>query len=214
VAQIAGEQATPRAADARKGSDSRTRVLIEITNPHPVGLFALGLGALLLGVFKLGWVASGEQKTVGLLFLAFALPLQSMGALLSFFSGRSISATIFSVLAVIWLSLGLVLLTSPPGHGSDTLAIFLFWLGGLIFAIALVALFRMLLMSALLVLGAPVLVLAGVSEYHGTHRGVDHVAGAFALALSVVATYGGLAFMLEDVAKREILPLFRAPWRR
>lgn len=207
------ERSETQADASQRAARSETRVQIQITNPLPAGLFAIALGAVLLAVLKLGWVPSREQKTVGLLLLAFAFPLQSAMGLLSFFTGRAVSATVFAVIAAAWLSLGLALRTSPPGARSDTVGALLLWLGFVFLALALISLLRMLLMSALLSLGAPMAVLAGVSEL-GNYRGVARADGVVALALAVVATYGGLAFVLEEVAGREILPLFRPSWRR
>jgi hypothetical protein len=43
----------------------------------------------------------------------------------------------------------------------------------------------------------------------GGGPGWDHVSGWFALGIFCVAMYGGLAFLLEDLLGRTVLPLYR-----
>jgi len=62
------------------------------------------------------------------------------------------------------------------------------------------------LIAAILLLAALRTLFAAVYELGGG-RGYEHVAGWLALAIFVVAIYGGLAFLLEDALGRRVLPV-------
>jgi succinate-acetate transporter protein len=64
------------------------------------------------------------------------------------------------------------------------------------------------LIGVLLLLSAARALLAGIYEFTGD-KGWETIGGALAFLIAGLALYGGLAFLLEDIHGRSVLPVFR-----
>src|SRR4051812_47453037 len=103
-------------------AERATRIMLRpIANPLPLGFLALAGGTLVVSALQLGWIASTEGKNVGLILVAFVVPLQILTSIFGYL-GRDIAAgTGMGILSGTWLSIALVKLENPPGATSDAL---------------------------------------------------------------------------------------------
>jgi succinate-acetate transporter protein len=180
-----------------------------IGSPLPLGVFALVPSGLLLAGLQLQWFAVSDMKTVGYLLLGFAVPLQFASSILAFLGRDSLVGTTFGIFTGTWLAFGLTALTSPPGQASPVLGVFF---------LSVAAVFAMLMGGGLVggkaaagvvvLFGAVRFVLAGLYELTSS-VGVEHAAGIVGLVFVGVASYVGFAVLLEDNARRTILPIGR-----
>jgi succinate-acetate transporter protein len=174
----------------------------------PLGFFAFGVGMFLLAALGAGWVKPEEGKTTGLLLVAFVFPLEFLGTVIAFLARDTVAAAALGVFATSWLATGLVLYTGKPGVLSAAFGYYLVALTVVTLALGVAALLGKPLIAAILLLAGVRSLLAAVYELGGG-QGWERVAGWIALAIFVVAMYGGLAFMLEDSLGRRVLPVFR-----
>jgi hypothetical protein len=180
-----------------------------IGSPLPLGVFALVPSSLLLAGLQLQWFALTDAKTVAYLLLGFAVPLQFASSILAFLGRDSLVGTAFGIFTGTWLAFGLALLTGPPGQTSPVLGVFFLGVG---------AVFAMLTGGGLaggkaaagmvVLLGAVRFVLSGLYELTSS-IGVERAAGIVGLVFVGIASYVGFAALLEDSARRTILPIGR-----
>jgi succinate-acetate transporter protein len=180
-----------------------------IGSPLPLGVFALVPSGLLLAGLQLQWFAINDMKTVGYLLLGFAVPLQFASSILAFRGRDSLVGTVFGIFTGTWLAFGLTALTSLPGQASPVFGVFF---------LSVAAIFAMLMGGGLVggkaaagvvvLFGSVRFVLAGLYELTSS-VGVEHAAGIVGLVFVGVASYVGFAVLLEDNARRTILPIGR-----
>jgi succinate-acetate transporter protein len=189
--------------------EQNVRIVVRpIASALPLGFFAFGMGMLLLAGFGNGWLPISDQHTVGLLLAAFVAPLQFTAAIVAFLARDTFGATGLGIFSTSWFATGLVYLTAAPGELSRTLGLYEF---GFAFTVAVLAVAAMLgkpLIGTIMLLAASRSALAGAYEW-GAPKTVNTAAAWIALAIFVVAVYGGLAFLLEDVRQETVLPVFR-----
>lgn len=186
-----------------------TRIFLRpIGSPMPFGFLGLAVATLVLAGLDLGWLPTAEQHAVALVLLAFAFPAQILASVLGFLARDTVVGSGIGLTAVAWLTLGLLLLTSPEGTRSRTTALFLFVVAAALVPSILVAglgrLFPCLVMTAV----AARFALTGAWEWLGG-TGLEHAAGWEGLALCVLSLYTALALELEDSQRRTILPVGR-----
>jgi succinate-acetate transporter protein len=113
-----------------------------------------------------------------------------------------------AVLAGTWLTVGLAMLTSPPGSTSEAIGVLL-----LVSAVAMV----LPALGAALTKLVPALVLSMAALRFAT-SGIyqltsittwERVTGWIGIVLGVLAIYAALAALLESVQKRTVLPMGR-----
>ena len=184
-----------------------TRIALRpIASPLALGFLALAGGTFTLAGLQLGWV--DEQRQVGLILLAFTVPLQLLAAIFGFLARDTVAATGMGLLSGIWLAIALVLVSTPPESTSDALGLFLLVAGVAMLLPAIGA--AMSKVAAALVLGT-----AGVRFFlGGVHQlsaveGWEDAAGLVGLLLTALAVYAAFAIELEDVQGREVLPIGR-----
>ncbi len=186
------------------------RVMLRpIGSPLPLGVFTLVPSGLLLAGLQLQWFAVTDIRTVGYLLLGFAVPLQFASSILAFLGRDSLVGTAFGIFTGTWLAFGLTALTSPPGKASPVLGVFFLGVAGI---------FAMLMGGGLaggkaaagvvVLLGSVRFVLSGLYELTAS-VGFEHAAGIIGLVFVGVACYVGTAVLLEDNARRSILPIGR-----
>lgn len=174
----------------------------------PLGFFAFGIGMLLLGGDANGWLQPSERHTVGLLLAAFVFPLELVCAIFAFLARDTFGATGLGIFTPTWLALGLANLMASQDARSHAIGLFEF---GFAFAVVLLAVAAMAgkpLIGAIMLVAAARSALAGVHEWGGPSWAWT-TAGWLGVAIFATAMYGGLAFLLEDVGKKEVLPVFR-----
>jgi succinate-acetate transporter protein len=202
-----GERAARDELERRVESTTRI-VLRPLAGPLALGFLGLAAATFVRAGLELGWVEPAEGKKVALIAIAFTVPLQFTASLIGFLARDGVAATGMGLLSGIWLALGLVTYTSPPGSTSDALGLFL-----VVGAVAMWIPAGSAALSKLvpaLVLGTAGLrfLVTGVYQLTGVH-GWEDAAGVIGLALAVLAVYAALATELEDVLKRTVLPLGR-----
>jgi len=196
------------ASDGRRHTEQTRIMLRPIGSGLPLGFFSFSIGMLLLGCSAIGWIPVAEQKDIGMMLMSFVFPLELLATVTAFLARDTLGATTLGLFTTSWLALGWADLASPPGQKSVTLGIYLFGFATAALLLALMSTLGKPFFSLLLGLAVARMVLAGYYEVGGTTAWY-HVAGGFALALTVLALYGGAALGLEDAHQRDVLPLFR-----
>jgi len=187
-----------------------TRVMLRpIGSPLPLGAFTLVPAGLLLAGLQLGWFSAHDAKSIPLLLLGFAVPLQLTASLLAFFARDALVGTGFGLFTGVWLAFGLAGLSAGVTGTNHVLGVFFLAVGGL---------FALLMggglaggkaaAGAIILAGSARFILSGLYEITAT-KGVEHASGIVGLAFVGVAAYVGLATLLEDTAKRRLLPMGR-----
>lgn len=208
---------TATTQDARLHHDGRVpptetvaRVMLRpIGSSLPLGAFALVPSGLLLAGTQLGWFSTTDQKMIPFLLLGLAVPLMLVASVLAFLGRDALVGTGFGIFAGTWLAYSLASLSGPPGRVSHALGVFFLSVG---------AIFVMLtgggLAGGKAAAGAVILVasarflLSGLYELTSS-KGVEHAAGIVGLVFVGVAAYVGFATLLEDSARRTMLPIGR-----
>jgi succinate-acetate transporter protein len=183
-------------------------VLRPVGSALPLGFFAFGIGMLVLACQGLGFIPVSEQKTGGMILMAFVFPLELVAVIFAFLARDTLGATTLGLFTTSWLTLGWIQITGAPGATSVTVGI---WLFGFSTAVALLATLSTLgkpFFTVLLTLAVCRQVLSGIYEVGGSIH-LYRISGGFGLALAALAMYGGTALGLEDARQHEVLPLFR-----
>lgn len=203
--------ASPQQGDGRVSpSQTFARVTLRpIGSPLPLGAFALVPAGLLLAGSQLGWFSLSDEKMIPFVLLGFAVPLQLMASVFAFLGRDSLVGTGFGIFTGGWLAYSLASLNGAPGQTSHVLGVFFLAVG---------AVFAMLTgggvaggkaaAGAVILMGSARFLLSGLYELTNS-TGVEHAAGIVGLVFVGVAGYVGVATLLEDSARRSILPIGR-----
>lgn len=187
--------------------DTTLVMLRPVANPLPLGLIGLAAATILVAGEELGWLPAMQAHQVGLALLAIAVPMQMLAGVVGFLARDAAAATGMASLSVIWLTVGLLHVTSVPGARSKTLGLFLFVLGTALLIPAAASVGK-LLATIVLALTAVRVVVTGVYQFDGG-AAWRSAAGSLGVALCVIALYAALAFELEDMRHRTVLPTLR-----
>jgi succinate-acetate transporter protein len=200
--------AVPDVGDRDPAPEALTRVTLRpIANPLPLGFLALAGGTLLLSGLQLGWVEPAESHTLGLIIIAFVVPLQFVTAIFGFLARDVVAGTGMAILSGTWLSIGLVTLTGVPDSTSDALGLLLILSATAMLVPAAAATGKLV---AAAVLTATALRFLVTALYQLTGSGSwETTAGVVGLALCALAIYTALAMALEESHRRTVLPLLR-----
>ena len=195
--------------EARRRAEAVTRIVVRpIASPTALGLFGLAAATLVLSGLQLGWVEKGEGNKVGLILIAFPFLAQLLASIWSTLARDGIATTGMGVLALTWLSVGLVLLSSETGEKSDALGLLLLLSATAMLLTGGVAALSKLAVAAVFVTAAIRFALSGLDQLTGNEFW-DDAAGIVGLALFALAIYGALAAELEDAQGKTVLPLGR-----
>ena len=173
-----------------------------------LGFFSFGIGMLLLGGVANGWLHPSDRHVVGVMLASFVFPLELLSAVIAFLARDTFGATGLGLFATSWLTLGLVDVRSSQSAISRAVGLYQFGFAFTIALLAIAALAGKPLIAAILGLSAVRGALSGVHEWHGPAWAWT-ASGWLAVAIFASAMYGGLAFLLEDVHKQALLPVFR-----
>jgi uncharacterized protein len=174
----------------------------------PLGFFSFGIGMLLLAASGVGWISPSEGKTVGTLLATFVFPLEFLAAVIAFLARDTLAAAALGLFAGSWLAIGMLLREAQPGALSRGLAWYLVAFGIVIASLAIAAAAGKPVLSVILSLACLRAALAAAYEF-GAGRGWERAGGWVALVIFAAAMYGGLAFLLEEVHGRTVLPIVR-----
>ena len=192
-----------------RGHAEQVRIALRpIGSGLPLGFFSFAIGMLLLGCEALGFIPVHEQHTDGMILMAFVFPLEFVATVFAFLARDTLGATTLGLFSTSWLTYGWLQLASPPGARSVTVAIYLIGFSTAIVLLGILSALGKPFFTVLLLASATRQLLDAVYELGGS-RPLYHAAGGFALTLTAVAMYGGVALGLEDARQREVLPLFR-----
>jgi succinate-acetate transporter protein len=200
--------AAPEAREPGPAPEAVTRIALRpIANPLPLGFLALAGATLLLSGLQLGWVELPESKTVGLIIVAFVVPLQFVTAIFGFLARDVVAGTGMAILSGTWLSIGLVTLTGVPGSTSDALGLLLI-LAAIAMLVPAAAATGKLVAAAVLTTTALRFAVTALYQLTGSDEWKT-TAGIVGLALCALAVYTALAMALEESHRRTVLPLGR-----
>jgi succinate-acetate transporter protein len=174
----------------------------------PLGFFAFGTGAFLTAALSLGWLPDKQAPSVFHLLLVFVVPLQAGAAVFAFLARDTAGGTAMSLFAATWATTATLSLPLKPGETSAALGTFLLVDGVVIATIAIASLLGNPAFAVVLGVACSRFAFSGLYELTGS-TGLEHAAGWLGLALSAVAGYAGLAFLLEDAAHEPVLPFLR-----
>jgi succinate-acetate transporter protein len=179
-----------------------------MAGPISLGLFGLAGAGLVLSGLQLGWVPLTASTQVALVLMAFAFPAQAITGLLSFFARDGAAATAMSVLALSWLTIGLVTATSPPGGHSAALGLLLLLTSVAIALTGVTAANTKVVMALVLWTASLRFLLTAVFHLTGG-EGWKTASGLLGLGLTVLAVYAAWASELEDATGKSVLPTGR-----
>ncbi|MFL5790001.1 MAG: hypothetical protein ACJ76A_00725 [Actinomycetota bacterium] len=201
-------QAAAREELARR-LDRVTRVnLRPVAAATPTGFLGLAAATVVLATMNLGWIPSSEAHTVALVMIAFVFPLQGTASIFGFLSRDGVVATAMAVLAGTWLTVGLAMLTSPPGSTSDAVGVLLLVSAVAMLLPALGAAFSKLVPALVLTTASLRFATSGVYQLTSATTW-ERVTGWVGIVLGVFAVYAALAALLESVQKHTVLPMGR-----
>lgn len=183
-------------------------VLHPVASPTSLGLFGLAAATFTVSGLQLGWVAPTESRHVALVLVGFAAVAQLIACLTAFVARDGTVATVMGVLSLTWLSMGLVLLTSPPGARSSVLGLLLISSAVAVGLGGVTALWSKLGAAVVFLTASLRLALTGAFQLTGSSW-LKESAGILGLALFVLAVYVAWASELEDATGSTVLPVGR-----
>jgi uncharacterized protein len=187
----------------------QVRVVVRpYANPMPLGFFAFGIGMFLYAALSAPWVKPTEAHTIGILLAVFVGPIELLATVIAFLARDTASAAALGLFSVSWISAGLLDATAQPGVLSAGDGFFLIAFSIVVVLLGVPALLTKPFIGTLLLVSTARAVLYAVYELGGG-AGWEHTSGWLALAIFCVAMYGGLAFLLEDLQGRTVLPVGR-----
>ena len=189
---------------------TQTRVMLRpIATPLSLGFLVLAVASFVASGLELRWVDPvTSSTTIGLVLLAFAVPLQLMSAIFGFLARDAVAATGIGILAGSWLAVGAATYTGLPGATDPAVGLLLLGSGTALVVPAVAGLSSKLSAAAVLGGAAVRFWLTGAYEMTGT-TGWRVAAGICGLVLAVIAVYAATAFELESTQRRSVLPTGR-----
>lgn len=189
--------------------EGKTRIFLRpLASPVPLAFFAFGVGSFLQSTLQLGWVPQDEVRDVALILGAFVFPAELVAAIFAFLARETLGATVLGVFSFAWLGSALVIYSSAPDTTSGPLGYFDLSLAVILVFIGAMAAMGKPVLAAVIVLASARFALNGLYEVLGS-SGVHTASGYVGLLIAAVSLYGGLAFGIEDIRRRAVLPLGR-----
>lgn len=180
-------------------------------NPAPLGLAGFGITTLVLSLINSNLISGTDVPVVLGMALAYGGIAQFMAGMWEFRGGNVFGAAAFSTYGAFWISYFFLVSFDakliPAAHASHAIGAYL-WAWGLITAIFFLCTFRApRLLSTLFLLLTATYVLLAVGADGGSTT-VTHIGGYVGIATAANALYLVLAFIMEGVYERPILPVF------
>lgn len=189
-------------------TSTQTRVVLRpVGTPLPLGFLGLLIATTGFAGLQLGWVPPEQGRLVALAVLASTVPMQLLASVVGFLARDPVAGTGMGVLAGTWGAVALVTLASPPGATSPALGTLLV-AAACAMLVPAVAGVTKLAAAGVMALAAVRFAVTGVAQLTGA-SGWLRAAGVVGLVLAAGALYAALAFELEDVRHRTVLPVLR-----
>jgi succinate-acetate transporter protein len=163
--------------------------------------------AVLAGI-DIPLIPRSQLHPAAVLLLSFVAPLEILAAVLAYLARDGLAGTGLGLFAASWATLGTQDLLAKPGSVSSVLGLYLITFAVVIALLGVSAARGQPLLAMVLLTSAVRTILAGIYELTAI-KAVFTAAGVLALAITAIALYGGVAFLLEDAAHKTILPLSR-----
>jgi succinate-acetate transporter protein len=179
-----------------------------IGHPLPLGFLGLAAATTAVAALQLAWFPKTEGANVALILIAFVFPTQLVSSVFGYLARDSVAGTGMAILAGTWLTVGLVMRTSPAGATSKALAVFLVVAGVAMLVPALGALGSKLLPAAVLTTTALRFFVTAGYQWTAAN-GWKTAAGVVGLFLGALAVYAALAIELEEARGHSVLPAGR-----
>jgi succinate-acetate transporter protein len=183
-------------------------VLRPIGTPLALGMAGLAIASLVQSGYDLHWIGRGQGVKVGLVLLAVPFFLQFLAAVLSYLARDGSTGTAVGVLSASWLAIALVHIASTGAQRSGALGLMLLASGGVLLLSAVATAAIKPLPSAVFAIVGIRFLLAGAYEL-GAPSALAQAAGIVGLVVVALAGYCVLAFDLEGLKHRPVLPTFR-----
>lgn len=197
-----------RTSGADLASPAGVQVVVRpLGNPLPLGFLGLMVATTALAMLQLKVLAPDQGHVVAIGVLTLTVPLQLVACVLGFLARDPVAGTGMGILAGTWAGVGFTMLGSPPGATSAALGVLLLC-SAVAMCVPTVAATGKL--AALLVMGVSALRFAvtGIGQLTGS-SGWLTAAGWVGVVLGLIAAYAALAFEVEDVRHRTVLPVGR-----
>jgi succinate-acetate transporter protein len=195
--------------EARQRMDGVARIVVRpIASPVALGLYGLAAGTLVLAGQQLGWVDQAERKPTALMLIAFPFVAQLIASIWSTLARDGTAATAMGVLALTWLSTGLVQFSTPAGSTSDALGLLLLFSAAAMALTGSTALQSKVFLGVVFLTAATRFALGGLHQLTAEETWEDS-AGVVGLVLFVFAIYAAFAGELEDAQGKTVLPIGR-----
>jgi len=183
---------------------------VVLANPAPLGLMAFGVTTVLLNIANAGFY--GVDSSILAMGLFYGGLAQLVAGALEFRKGNTFGMTAFLSYGFFWLSFVFVFLlpgmglAAGPSTGSLSAYLFMWGLFTLLMFIG-----TLKLNGALQVVFGTLFILffllaAGAASGNST---VTHIAGYEGILCGLSAMYASIATLLNEVYKREVLPVFQ-----
>ena len=174
----------------------------------PLGFFAFGIGMFLYAALDAPWVKATDAHSLGLLLTGFVAPLEIVAAVFAFLARDTVAGATLGLFAGSWFVAGLTTMQAKPGQLDASVGYFLIAFTIVVVLLGSAAVFGKPFIAVLLGVSAVRALLSAIYQLGGG-VGWNHVGGWLALGIFCVAMYGGIAFLLEDMLGRTLLPLGR-----
>ena len=204
------QQAVRDPRERLQEQDATRIVLRPIASPLPLGFLGLVVGSLLISALQLHWVPAAQRHELAIGVLAFTVPVQLIACLYGFLCRDVVASTGLGVLAGTWATLGVSLLTSPPGTTDPGLGIMLVVAAGALLVPATAALTSKVVAALVLVLAAARFAISGGYELTGAAVW-QYASGVCGIVVAGVAVYAALAAEMDSAIRRNLLPMLRPP---
>jgi succinate-acetate transporter protein len=178
-----------------------------LATPMPVGFLAQAVASFSFAALQLRWIPVNQSHSVAWAVLVLTVPLQALSATLGFWARDPVAGTGTGLLAGGWAAFSVVTLMSPTGVTSSGVGVVLIALGAVLLVPCLAGVTKVAA-ALVLLLSAARFASTGIQQATAS-SGWQSTAGWVGVALSAVSTYAALAFELEAVSPRTVLPVGR-----
>jgi succinate-acetate transporter protein len=182
----------------------------EIADPAPLGLAALAMTTLVLGMVETGLLPRAGRPVLLGLAIAYGGFVQLLAGMWEFRRGSTFGALTFTSLGGFWASYALLdrvlIPRMAPGDAANAMALFLIAWGLFTAFLWIPSLRTTMAMSATLGLLAVALLLLGVGQADSVTALVK-AGGWFGIAAAATGWYAAVASTLNTTFGRSVLPL-------
>jgi uncharacterized protein len=183
-------------------------VLRPIGSPLTVGMSGLAIASFVESGLSLGWIRASQARYAGLILVAVPFVLQLTACVFSYLARDGATAAAIGVLSTTWLAVGLIQIVSGSTAASGALGLLLI-MSGVTLALSSAAMGRAKPLPALVFLLAAARFGSDGVHQLGSGAFWQDLARIIGLIVAGIAAYCVLAFELEGIEHRPVLPTFR-----